>query len=366
MPSVQDVLDAIERIAPARYALSFDRIGLQLGSPFDPVDRGMVSLDSSLGAARSAHAQGVQILVSHHPLIWDPVPTLRSDVGRSETITELIRAGIAFHGVHTNWDCASGGVNDVLAERLRLRPIGEFGSANRTPAFKLVVFVPAEAGEGLIDALSDAGAGVIGLYSRCAFSHGGVGTFRGEPGSNPVVGRPGRVETADELRIEMRVSAERVSAVEAALRHVHPYEEPAFDWVVLRDEPGQPAGRIGEFEHPMRLAEFVSHVEECLGTKVWAWGDPTRAVRRVGVTGGAADGEWSDAQRAGADVFVTGEVRQDTAVDVAEADFAILGAGHYATEQPGCERLTELLAEALPEVTWTLFEPPAGHWGRPL
>lgn len=365
MPTVQDVLDAVERIAPARMAFAFDRIGLQIGRPNDPVERGVVSLDSSLGAARHARDLGAQMLVSHHPLIWEPIKTLRSDLPRNETIVELILGGIAFHGVHTNWDCAPGGINDVLAERLGLTEVCEFGSADPVRLFKLVVFVPHASADLLIDALSEAGAGVIGLYTRCAFSHPGTGTFRGEPGSQPALGEAGRIEQVDELRVEMRVPTEQVGPVEAALRRVHPYEEPAFDWLVVRDERGQPAGRSGALPRPMALRDLVAHAEAALETKVWAWGDPDRVIRTVGVTGGAADGDWRDAQRAGADVFLTGEVRQNIAVEVAEADFAILAAGHYATEHPGCRRLAERLSDALPAIAWSLYEPPPGRWGRP-
>ncbi|HRF58459.1 MAG TPA: Nif3-like dinuclear metal center hexameric protein [Fimbriimonadaceae bacterium] len=365
MPTVQDVLDAVERIAPARMAFPFDRIGLQVGSPEHAVEKGVVSLDSSLGAIRHARALGAQMLVSHHPLIWEPIKTLRSDLPRNETVVELIRGGIAFHGVHTNWDCAPGGINDVLAERLGLTDVRTFGDANPARVFKLVVFVPHTSSEGLVDALSAAGAGVIGLYTRCAFSHPGIGTFRGERGSQPIIGEVGRIEQVEELRIEMRVPAERVDLVEAAIRRVHPYEEPAFDWLVMRDERGQPAGRIGTLPHPMTLREFSSYAEAALETKVWAWGDPGRVIRSVGLTGGAADGEWRDAQRAGAEVFLTGEVRQNVAIEVAEADFAIFAAGHYATEQPGCRRLAERLTDALPTIGWSLYEPEPGHWGRP-
>lgn len=94
---------------------------------------------------------------------------------------------------------------------------------------KLVVFVPRDALDTVREALFAAGAGRIGNYTRCSFVCEGTGTFLGGPGSAPAVGRPGVEERVREYRLEMVYPVERHDQVVAALRAVHPYEEPAFD-----------------------------------------------------------------------------------------------------------------------------------------
>jgi hypothetical protein len=94
---------------------------------------------------------------------------------------------------------------------------------------KLVVFVPPDALDAVRDALFAAGAGRIGDYERCSWYTDGTGTFVGGEGTNPAVGNPGTEERVPELRLETVLPAERRDAVVAALRLVHPYEEPAFD-----------------------------------------------------------------------------------------------------------------------------------------
>jgi hypothetical protein len=94
---------------------------------------------------------------------------------------------------------------------------------------KLVVFVPREALDTVRDALFAAGAGRIGEYERCSWYTEGTGTFLGGEGTKPSVGRAGREERVAELRLETVYPAERHDEVVAALRSVHPYEEPAFD-----------------------------------------------------------------------------------------------------------------------------------------
>ena len=94
---------------------------------------------------------------------------------------------------------------------------------------KLVVFVPREALDPLRDALFEAGAGRIGDYERCSWYTEGTGTFFGGDGTEPSVGQAGREQRVAELRLETVFPEERQAEVVEALRHAHPYEEPAFD-----------------------------------------------------------------------------------------------------------------------------------------
>jgi hypothetical protein len=102
---------------------------------------------------------------------------------------------------------------------------------------KLVVFVPREALDEVREALFTAGAGRIGGYEHCSWYTEGTGTFLGGEGTSPSVGQPGREERVAELRLETVFPVERQDEVLAALRRVHPYEEPAFDVYELVDVP---------------------------------------------------------------------------------------------------------------------------------
>lgn len=362
--TVGDLLDALEAIAPASAAFPWDRIGLQIGVREARVERALVSLDSSPAAAAEAAASGCHLLLCHHPLIWDPLKSIGS-AHPGPTIRTLIGSGVAFVAAHTNWDAASGGINDVLASRLGLHDVRRFGAGPPARAFKLVTFAPKEEVDALVDALSGAGAGVIGEYERCAFFHDGTGTFRGGQASRPSIGQAGRIENVAETRIEMIVPEDKVRHVEIALRRVHSYEEPAYDFFALRESSGPGMGRIGRLDEGLELGRLCDLVDERLTSRSWTWGDPAKTAETVAVVGGAADGEWRAALEAGADVFLTGEVRQNVAVEAEAAGLAILAAGHYATENPGMEELCRRMALALPEIEWRFYEPPRGSAGRP-
>lgn len=365
MPTVQEVLDALEIIAPKRFALSFDKVGLQVGDRHGDITKAVVSLDRSLAAVDYAIKEGAQLLLSHHPLIFEPLASATSDTHTGRTVLRLIENRIAFIAAHTNWDAAPGGINDTLASRLGLEDVKPFGMAATSKQLKLVFFAPHGSEQKLIDAASEAGAGVIGLYTRCAFIGNGTGTFYAAPGTDPTIGEVGSVEEVSESKIEMVLPESTRNAVERALRAAHPYEEPAFDFVQLVDWKEHALGRVGTLPQAVPFADFVHAVDAALDTRSWGFGRE-RTVRKVAVVGGAADTEWMNAQRAGADVLVTGEVKQHFAVEAAESGMCIVAAGHYATEHPGCIALAERMSQEVEGVEWKIFEPSPGIAGRPL
>jgi hypothetical protein len=97
--------------------------------------------------------------------------------------------------------------------------------------YKLTVYVPEAHVEAVKNALFSAGAGRYAAYDRCCWQVLGLGQFRPLPGSKPFIGQAGAEERVPEYRVEMICSDDAVSAVTAALRAAHPYEEPAFDFV---------------------------------------------------------------------------------------------------------------------------------------
>lgn len=94
---------------------------------------------------------------------------------------------------------------------------------------KLVVFVPLSHGDIIRQTLGEAGAGKVGNYDFCSFSSRGVGRFRGNEKSHPVIGKAGRYESVEEEKIEVIVPREILEEVIKKVETVHPYEEIAYD-----------------------------------------------------------------------------------------------------------------------------------------
>ena len=116
----------------------------------------------------------------------------------------------------------------VIAEAARnTRSVME--SKKEVQHLKIVVFVPETHADAVRKAMGKAGAGKIGNYSFCSFSLKGIGRFRPEEGSEPVIGEIGRMEEVIEERIEMVCRRDDVNTIIDAVRDVHPYEEVPID-----------------------------------------------------------------------------------------------------------------------------------------
>ncbi|MGE0001398.1 MAG: Nif3-like dinuclear metal center hexameric protein [Fimbriimonadaceae bacterium] len=359
MPRVSDILEAIGRIAPHHEAYPWDKIGLQVGDPSVEVGRVLVTLDASRAAIREA-AAGSQMIVAHHPVIWEPLARLDGSYSASRAV-ELARHSIALAVAHTNWDCARGGVNDALAARIGLRDVRPVGRGAQPECLKLTVTVPKVHTQAVLDAIAAAGAGQIGAYRRCAFWAAGKGTFQPMEGANPRVGSVGSIENVEEDRLEAVLERGLRTAVEEAVLQSHPYEVPAYDFHEVSVH-GTALARIGELERPMAAADFARHVGNRLGGPTIGYGSTD--VRLVVVVGGAGGDYWRLALDADA-AFVTGEAKHHEGLEAAEAGTTLVAAGHYATEQPGVEALRNALATQLPEVEFRAFTPEPGQAGRP-
>jgi len=350
--ALRDVVGVLDELYPPAWAESWDAVGLVCGDPDAEVRRVWFAVDCVDATVSEALDHGADLLVTHHPLLLRGVHGVPATTPKGRLVHRMVRGGLALHVAHTNADVASPGVSDALAARLGLRDVRPLVPGRVEPLDKVVVFVPRADAERLIDALAAAGAGALGNYSRCAWTADGTGTFRPGPGARPAIGRPGEVERVAETRVEMVLPRARRAEVVAALTAAHPYEEPAYDLLELAGPPPRHgSGRVGELAAPTTLAGLLALVDERLPRTVAgvrAAGDPARPVRRVAVCGGAGDGYLVEAARAGADAYLTGDLRHHPASEHLEAGGpALVVAAHWATERPWLDDAAARLAAAL-------------------
>lgn len=376
MPRLADLISVLDGWFDPKWAASWDAVGLVCGDPDEPVERVLLAVDAVPATVTEAVSTRSQLLITHHPLFLTAVHGVAADDPKGGLVHRMIRGGVAHFAAHTNADAADPGVSDALADRIGLRELRPLEPQPDQPLDKLVVFVPESAADRLVDALAAAGAGHLGAYERCAWLTEGTGTFRPVEGARPAVGTVGSVERVPETRVEMVVPAARRGAVVAALRANHPYEEPAFDLLSQSPVPGRRGtGRLGELAEPMTLRDFTAHAAAALPPTVWgvrASGDPDRLIRTVAVCGGAGGSLTETARRAGADAFLTSDLRHHPVVEAVTerggTGMALVDAAHWATESPWLDVVAARLRETFgttvevrvsrrPTDPWTLHVP---------
>jgi dinuclear metal center YbgI/SA1388 family protein len=352
MFKVGDVVTELERFAPPQLAAEWDNVGLLLGERTAAVQRIMTCLTVTPESVREAVVERADLIVTHHPILFRSVKCLTDTTAEGRMVLELVRARIAVYSPHTAFDNTSGGINELLAQRLGLTDMRPLRRQNAPHEMKIVVFVPDGDLARVSDAMFLAGAGHIGQYYDCSFRLSGTGTFFGSEAANPTVGQKGRREEVAEWRLEMVCPEKKLDAVLAAMRRSHSYEEPAHDVYPLhprRSPLGD--GRIASTAQPTSLEDFAKLVKECLlVSALQVVGDLDRAVRKVAIVCGAGGELLTDAIREGADVFLTGELRFHDYLSARAQGLALVLPGHYATERPGVEELAVKLQQQWPDV----------------
>ena len=120
MITVETILAYLETLAPASMKMEWDNVGLLCGSKKTVVSKVLVALDPFEHVCREAADWGAELIVTHHPLIFRPLPNITDETSIGRGIMTLCSHGICAVNAHTNLDCAEGGVNDVLSDTLGL------------------------------------------------------------------------------------------------------------------------------------------------------------------------------------------------------------------------------------------------------
>ncbi len=349
--TVEKIAAYLDQLAPQELAVPGDAVGLQLGDPRSKVRTLLVALELDQKVLAQAAAQKAEMVVTHHPLLFQPLQALDERTPHGALIAQTIRNKISVFSAHTNLDIAPCGLNSRLADLLGLVQEGRLviERTGQDQLLKLVVFVPLGHEDVVRKALAGAGAGWVGAYSHCTFQAAGTGTFMPREGTDPYIGSQGRLEKVDELRLETVLPASRRGAVLQALVTAHPYEEVAYDLYTLKRE-GTPLGLglLGCLERPLSLEQIVKLCRERLQLS-WLryWAPPKTGFSRIAVCSGSGGSLVEQAARLGAELFVSGDFRYHDFKMAEAAGMGLVDAGHYGTERPAVELISEYLSGRL-------------------
>lgn len=357
-PSIADVTATLEAWAPPGSAQEYDNVGLQVGDARRSVETGLLALDATPGVLREAQEVEADLIITHHPLLFEALDGVTANGYVSSLALRLAEAGIALYSIHTNLDAAPGGVSFALANRLGLTEVQFLDGFEKT-LYKLAVFVPEEAFDLVREALADAGAGRIGEYEGCAFAVEGTGFFNPGEDADPHIGEAGGgVESAQERKLEVEVDRWNLDSVLAALQGAHPYEEVAYDLYPVHQKNSRAGlGAVGHLDSPEPLSTFLDRVSRRLeaGSLRYA-GTDDMTIEDVAVCGGAGSDFINRAQQADADAYVTADVRYHEFFEVLDhngtPEMALIDPGHYETEALTEALLRDWLQERFPEASW--------------
>ena len=359
MTTLRDVVRVLDGLYDPRWADDWDAVGTVVGDPDTEVRRILLAVDPVQAVVDEAVEWGAQLVLTHHPLYLKGVTSVAATTPKGRVVHTLASHGIALHTCHTNADSPALGVSESLGLALGLTDLRPL-EADSDALDVWTVYVPAPDADAVAEALWAVGAGAIGDYDRASFRAPGTGTFRPLDGAQPAIGSIGADEHVDEVMLRVVAPAASRERVRAALIAAHPYEEVAYDVVATEPAPSpvRGSGRIGVLPEPMSLGEFADHVVASLPAHLGATrvaGDLDREVRTVALCGGSGDFLLGTAQAAGADVYVTSDLRHHPVSEHRERPGAcsVVDVPHWAAEWTWLPVASRALREALGDTVET-------------
>ena len=346
-PTFADIIRLIDDLAPPELAAEWDNPGLQVGGRNWSVRKIWVALDPLPEVIKAAIDADVDLLVTHHPLIFKPLKRIDVDSTQGTLITTALQHQLAIYAAHTNLDIVSGGINDVLATKIGLDNIRNLSITQAPVLCKVILSTSEEKQDELLFEVNRLltkirPEGNIQTHTiqnvrrlQLPLSKTSLDITKLKKGQHKVV------------HLEMQMSQKMVAGFMEALavsrvaglcRHeVHPL-------IPTNDRPG--IGRVGFLSKPMRLQALALKVKEKLNINtVKMAGDPDLIVNAVAVCSGSGSSLNKQFIESEAQVYISGDLRYHDARDVEGAGLGMIDIGHFASEHLFVEAFIDHLTQ---------------------
>jgi dinuclear metal center YbgI/SA1388 family protein len=330
---IKEIISVLEEMAPLAYAEDFDNVGLLVGDQESEATGILVCHDALENIIDEAIAKNCNMVVCFHPILFSGLKKITGKNYVERAVIKAIKNDIAIYAVHTALDNHQEGVNKIFCDALGLINTKVL-IPKQNFIRKLVTYTIAENAEAVRNALFDAGAGNIGNYENCSFNSKGIGTYMGNEHSNPQIGERFEFVEGDEIKIEVTFEKHLENKILKALFKSHAYEEVAYEIYNLQNQHQNIGlGMIGELKNPMNEKEFLLFAKDkmqCGGIRHSAFTE--KEVRKIAVLGGAGSFAIKNAIQAGADVFLTADLKYHQFYE-AENTLLLADIGHFESER---------------------------------
>ena len=341
---IKEVIACLEDFAPLFLQENYDNAGLLIGSREEECTGIITSLDVTENVIEEAVQKKCNLIVAHHPIIFRGLKKLTGANYVERTVIAAIKKNIAIYAIHTNLDNITDGVNKMIAEKIGLKNLSVL-QPKKDILKKMITFVPMQHADAVRNALFTVG-GKVGRYSECSFNVEGTGTFKAEEGAEPYVGEIGKRHEEKEVRVEVIFQGYRQAVIVKALKEAHPYEEVAYDIYQLDTTLTQfGSGIVGELPDSITEKQLLSDLKNNFNLSyVRHTLFLDKQIFKVAVCGGAGSFLIHSAKAAGAQAFVTSDIKYHEFFD-ADSEILMADIGHFESEQFTIDLLADILKD---------------------
>jgi dinuclear metal center YbgI/SA1388 family protein len=346
--SIHDIINALNFYADPSLQEDYDNAGLITGNKNWAFSGALVCLDATEAVIQEAIDKKINLVIAHHPILFKGLKKINGNNYVERALILAIKHDIALFAIHTNLDNVIHGVNGKIADMLGLQN-RQILAPKKALLQQLSVFVPTAHKESLLNALFAAGAGSIGNYSECSFTVVGEGSFKAMEGSTPFVGNMGERHLEVEEKIDVTFPAWKQHSIVQAMKTNHPYEEVAYYIYNLDNVYAEiGSGMLGDLPEKMDEAAFFKKIHQLFQIPVIKHSVfRNKSIQKVAICGGAGSFLTKNAIAAGADVYLTGDLKYHEFFD-ADQQLVLADIGHYESEQYTIELLFDFLRGKFP------------------
>ena len=328
-----EISNYLDSRVPLAFQESYDNCGLLVGNKQSVIHSVLVALDCTEEVIDEAINNKHNLIVSHHPLIFNGVKKITGSTYVQRVIEKAIKHDIALYAMHTNLDNIYGGVSFQIADKINLEKT-KILMPKTSILTKMTVYCPPSHTELVKNALFDSGAGRVGqFYDRCSFVSSGMGSFRPLEGSSPFSGEVGKDALSQEDKIEVVFESYLKPQIISALKKSHPYQEVAYVLDDTQNASQTGSGVIGELKKAMTLNNFLAHIKKTMNTNLIRYNRITKKnhIKRVAVCGGAGRFLLEHAIKNKADAYITSDFKYHDFFDT-NNKIIVFDIGHYESE----------------------------------
>lgn len=350
--NVKKIIKIMEQIAPSNLALSWDNVGLLVGDENKMIENILLTLEVTPKVIEEAVDKNVDLIISHHPLIFKPLKKINTNDPISKMVIDMIQNNIQLYSAHTNLDISKAGTCYYMAELLELDRLKPLTVDHKEHLYKVQTFVPKEHLDSVKTAMTNAGAGQLENYEACTFIGEGIGQFKPLEGANPTIGSVGELESVEEYKLEAIVESSMLSKTLNAMIKAHPYEVPAYDVIKLENTTNEQGIGVVGYTQMQTIEAFAKILKEKINhEQLRVVGDLNKKISSVAIVTGAGS-DYIKAASKKADILITGDLKYHEAHLASQLKIAVIDAGHYETEHIYMPRLKEILDEQFEEKSY--------------
>jgi dinuclear metal center YbgI/SA1388 family protein len=346
--TISTVINILESFAHPSLQEKYDNCGLLTGDASSACKGILCTLDVTEAVITEAIEKNCNLILAHHPIIFKGLKKVTAHHYIERIIIKAIKNDIAIYAIHTNLDNVQSGVNKIIADKIGVVN-QQILASKQHQLLKLFVFVPVNYIEAVRQAIFDAGGGHIGNYAECSFQVIGEGTFKANENTQPFVGKQNQLHSEKEAKLEIIFPAWLQSKIEQAVTQAHPYEEVAYDVVLLENKyQNVGSGLIGSLPSPISEKELLTQLKGIFGLSIIKHTKLlNQTIQKVAICGGAGGFLISKAKAMNADVFITSDLKYHDFFEAGE-QMLVADIGHWESEQFTADLLIAFLQPKFP------------------